>query len=259
MENRKNIIVIILVVIIAVLSSIIGWLIGSKNNDIEKDNDNSLNTEQVQENNENNLESIANNLFDTISDVSSCGEIVLDLGEDNKLVYNELQTDYLNRMVANSLFVNKKVNIDETNKENTKYFINKDDFEFEYKSLFGHEVNFVLPQTFYSGFIKFDLSDNIYNGEIIYGIGCGGEAFGEYLLDKYELINNKFYLTVSLVYSVGENKYIVDPNVDVLDENLETYTKEELLENYGDEIIKYKYTFNLKNDNYIFESIQLAN
>ena len=53
MENKKNIIVIILVVIITILSGVIGWLLGSKNNDVEKDNDNSLNTEQVQENKEN--------------------------------------------------------------------------------------------------------------------------------------------------------------------------------------------------------------
>lgn len=53
MENKKNIIVIILVVIIAILSGVIGWIIGSKNNDVEKDLVNDSKIEEVQENKEN--------------------------------------------------------------------------------------------------------------------------------------------------------------------------------------------------------------
>ena len=246
-EKQKNILIIVLAVIIVILLCIVSWILGAKFANVE---------EEILDNNkqEENINEIANDLFSRITDLYMCGEPELDLGVDNKLTYNELDENYINRMVVGSLFLNKKY---ETI-EDSKYQISAEDFKNEFINLFGDKVPFKLPRTVYISYIKFDLVGDNYIGSTM-AMGCEN-IFGEYYLADYKKEEDKFSLYVYLLYSFGEDKYVVNNNINLpLEESIQTYTKEEILNNYKSELTKYKYTFNIENDNYIFESIELVN
>lgn len=255
MENKKSTLIIILVIIIAILCCVIGWLLGSKFADLE---DNTLNNseENIDINQETeiiDLDAVANDLFSKISGLYMCGEQEFNLGNDNKLIYSELDKDYINRLVIGSLFIDKKIdNIEDYSS------VSVDEFKNEFVKVFGSNAAFELPQTFYISYIKFDLVGDNYIGSTM-AMGCES-AFGEYYLENYEKVGNKINLYVYLLNSIGNNQYVLDSDISLpLEDDVETYTKEEILNNYKSEIIKYKYTFNIENDNYIFESIELAN
>lgn len=255
MEKEKNILIIILTIIIIVLCFVVGWLFNGNEDQVIDDLPNEENKEIKEEKD---LNEVANDLLERVSNVYMCGEVAFDLEEKNKLTYKDLDKTYIDSYVARNLFIDNKVEKHLTDSEYPNYSVSSKNFEDEFKKIFGSNVSFELPQTFHSGFIKFDLDGDVYKGNIMTA-GCGGSPEGEYILDEYKKENNKFYLTVLLIYSIGNDQYVSNPNINFPDENLEGYTKEQLLQEHKSEITKYKYIFNLENDNYIFDSIELVN
>lgn len=240
-EKIRNIIIVVLICIIVALTLLLGFVLGIRY--ANKETEVVQNTEENNKLSEDKLYEVANNLYTKISGLYLCGEPELQL-PNNKISSNEFSREYINRYVIGSILNSKNIKGEEI----LKYNVSVNEFETEFKKVFGSNVTFELPQTFYISYFKFDLSGNNYIASTM-SMGCETSTIGEYYLKDYEEEDGKINLIVYLLHSIGNDQYI-------LNSNTQTYTKEEILKNYESEIIKYKYTFKIENDNYLFESIE---
>ena len=247
-EKLKNIIIVILICIIVILTLILGFVLGMKYNNIKIDNEQKEETNKLSEDK---LYEVSLNLYKKVSGLYFCGEQEIQF-PNNKITSNEFSRDYINRYVIGSILLNKNIKGEDVLKHN----ISINEFENEFTKLFGDNVNYEKPQTFNISYIKYDLSGDNYIPTTM-AMGCGTSPIGEYYLKDYVQKEKNIELTIYLLYSIGENEYVFDSNISLpLEQNIQTYAKDELLNNYEDKIIKYKYIFKMENDNYIFESIE---
>lgn len=242
-ETFRNILIIFLFCLVVFLTLVLGFVLGMKYSNNKEEviiQSNKLSEDKLYE--------VSMDLYKRITGLYVCGEVELQLS-NNKINSSEFSRDYMNRYVVKNLLVNKDI----TGEEILKYNISTTEYENEFKRVFGENVNYEKPDSIFLNSYYYTLSgDNYIPGSL--STLCGDSIFGEYDLMDYNQNDDKIELTIYLFHRIGEMQYVLDRNI--TDLNYTSYTKEEILNNHKDKIIKYKYTFRIDNDNYIFESIE---
>lgn len=242
-ETFRNILIIFLFCLVVFLTLVLGFVLGMKYSNNKE--------EVIVESNklsEDKLYEVSMDLYKRITGLYVCGEPELQM-PNNKISSNEFSRDYMNRYVLKSIFMNKNI----TGEEILKYNISTVEFENEFKKAFGSNVIYEKPEGLLISSYSYNLSGDNYIPSSLSTL-CIENFIGEYDLIDYNQNDNKIELTIYLLYSTRDNRYVLEPNES--NPNIQTYTKEEILNNHKDKIIKYKYIFKVDNDNYIFESIE---
>lgn len=242
-ETFRNILIVFLFCLVVFLTLILGFVLGMKYSTTEE--------EVILENNklsEDKLYEVVDKLYKNVSGLYICGEQEFQF-YNNKINSNEFGEDYMNRYVLNSIYLNKNIKGEDI----LKYNVSATEFETEFKRVFGNNINYNQTTGLLFNSYYYTLSGEEYIPGSLSAL-CTENTFGEYYLKDYDQNNDKIEIIIYLLYRTSDNKYVLDKNITEL--NYTSYTKEEILNNYEDKLIKYKYTFRIENDNYIFESIE---
>ena len=265
MEKKKNIIVIILVIIIAILSGIIGFLLGVKNDD-----NNSLNTEEITESKQNDMD--INEATKLVSKYITGlpGASILDQGLTQDVMMESTLTGYLEQDISKYSCSNFNTNdngyitIDRVGDsyQCTDYAkaYDYDKLNEIYKQYYGNDKempkrNFTIYGSLY--IYAYIPKENVFVN-VINGFGPG--SLLRYGIKKIENNSNSLNILVSydnITFDIeGGNTPSFDQSISfTYEELMKENFGQELVDKYGNKMKDVEFVFEKENDNYILKSV----